>query len=229
MQRLEETVFILLEEVITLLKEFKAKFETKKQGCNTVATSAAYDIAISVGSIDVNLVLAWDSSVGPGLSTKPLTKDSISVGVCSTTGCGNQNKTGSLIKLTIVAPGVGNNSSVSTNDTSYACYSGTSMTTPHVTGVVALMIYANPTLKWSYKKVYKILTATTDTSRIDLLGERQNKDNAVHTQTNLMCNMMYSNIYNSYPNNMYGYGLVDACKAVAASTQLSGGYNFGWW
>lgn len=185
--------------------------------CNTIGRQASYDNTFSVGAVDVNVVLAGSSSIGPAVSTKPFTDDSISVGTCSTTSCGNQNQTCALIKPTVVAPGVLINSSVSLNDTAYEIINGTSMAAPHVVGVVALMICANPTLKWNHKKSYEILTTTTDTSRIDLLGERNNKNNALHTYRNTMCNVMLSDICNTYPNNMYGFGLVDACKAVRKS------------
>lgn len=190
------------------------------QGCNTMSSEASYDISFSVGAVDANVVLAKFSSIGPGISTKPLTEDSISVGVCSFVRCGNENRTCALIKPTVVAPGVNIRSSWITNDTSYHFGSVTSAAAPHVAGVVALMMCANRNIIWNYKKANKILTSTTDTSRIDLMSERQNKNNSLHIQTNLMCNVMLHDICNTYPNNMYGYGLVNACRAVGASKRL---------
>jgi minor extracellular serine protease Vpr len=70
---------------------------------------------------------------------------------------------------------------------------GTSMASPHVTGVVALMLQANPTL--TYEDVLSILqeTARTDT------------------------------FTGTVPNNLFGAGKVDAHAAVKKALDVSGG------
>lgn len=186
-------------------------------GCSKIGYPAGYDIVIDVGATDEFSRLLDLSSNGPVLSTKPLTNSSIAVGYCSPKSCGNNNKTCVLIKPTIAAPGYYIRGAGIRNNTDFAYLSGTDIATPHVSGVVALMICANPNIKWNYTLAYEILTTTTDTSRIDILGERQSKNIGTLYQSNLRCNMMMSNICNTYPNNLYGYGMVNACKAVAAS------------
>ncbi len=57
------------------------------------------------------------------------------------------------------APGVDIFSSVSDSDSSYAYYSGTSMATPHVSGIVALMLSNNERLSPSEVKVQLISTS----------------------------------------------------------------------
>jgi subtilisin family serine protease len=56
-----------------------------------------------------------------------------------------------LLKPQVVAPGVNIRSSVQSSDTSYqAGWSGTSMSAPHVSGLVALLWQAAPDLRGDY-------------------------------------------------------------------------------
>jgi len=75
----------------------------------------------------------------------------------------------------------------------YQGMSGTSMATPHVTGVIGLLLQANPKLKYE-----DIVSLFSSTSR---------KDSYTGT----------------LPNNMFGYGKIDAYAVVkGAATDISG-------
>lgn len=79
------------------------------------------------------------------------------------------------------------------NDTQYwTAFSGTSMASPHVTGIVALMLEANP--KLTAAEARNILETTAITG--SYMG--------------------------SLPNNKYGYGQVDAYSAMIKTLQNSG-------
>jgi hypothetical protein len=83
--------------------------------------------------------------------------------------------------------------SVFRNDTQYwSAFNGTSMAAPHVTGIVALILQANPNLTAAQVKTILETTATVD----------QNTG--------------------SVPNNRYGYGKVNAYNAVLMALQYAG-------
>ena len=73
------------------------------------------------------------------------------------------NRSGIFPLTYVTAPGVSVYSTVPNN--SYDSKSGTSMATPHVAGVVALMLSANPELTES--EVYEILTSTAESNYPD--------------------------------------------------------------
>ncbi len=70
------------------------------------------------------------------------------------------NRAGTNPLAYVTAPGVDVYSTVPGNN--YAYYNGTSMATPHVSGVVALMLSANPDL--SHEQVRQIITETAENS-----------------------------------------------------------------
>ena len=94
-----------------------------------------------------------------------------------------------FIKPDISAPGAGVTSSVPGGG--YETWDGTSMATPHITGVIALMFEMNPSL--DYSTVYDILT----NYGVD------------HPQQGA-----------PYPNNDYGWGRVNALLAVENTPSL---------
>jgi subtilisin family serine protease len=135
--------------------------------CGSAGAPADRANVIAVGSTDKDESLAGTSSRGP-----------------STTG---------LVKPDVSAPGVLVRSSWHTGDSAFNEISGTSMATPHVTGVVALMLSIKPDLTFAQAKA--ALTSTT-----------------VKTlKSAATCGGTPSTVF---PNNQFGHGRVDAPAAV---------------
>lgn len=157
--------------------------------CGTVTQPAAiYPESFTVGATDINDAIASFSSRGPA-----------------------KMKDGSTIrKPDVSAPGVNVRSSSSANDTSYETLSGTSMAGPHVTGLIALMISANPGLRGNVDGIRYMI-----------------EQSAVHKTTAQGCG---GDGATAAPNNVFGWGRVDAhaaylqavaCEAPAAVTDLT--------
>jgi subtilisin family serine protease len=144
--------------------------------CSTVSTPPAiFEESFSVGATAENDTIAGFSSRGPvAVDSSFRTKPNVS------------------------APGVRTLSAKP--DSLYALSSGTSMAGPHVVGVVALMISANPELAGEVETIENIIEQT-----------------AIPKTTNQDC----GNIPGSeVPNNTYGYGRIDALAAVNAAIAL---------
>lgn len=143
--------------------------------CSSINTPAAiYDASFTVGATNSTDAIAYFSSRGP------VTVD----------GSGR-------MKPDVSAPGDGVRSSYASNDTSYANMSGTSMAGPHVAGLVALLIDANPRLRGEVDVIE------------DLIGQ-----SALHLTTTLVCG---GDTASSVPNNVFGWGRVDAWAAYEAA------------
>jgi subtilisin family serine protease len=126
----------------------------------SVGSPGAYPFLIGVGAINAgtaNLTIAGFSSRGPSCY-------------------------GGVLKPDVVAPGVNVRSSIPGG--LYGPNQGTSMAAPHVSGVMALILSANPSL--TYSDVTGILTRTT----------------------------FFHATWGSRPNNNYGWGLVKADAAT---------------
>lgn len=145
--------------------------------CSTLAFPiAVYESSFTVGATDDNDAMASFSSRGPVLSDLSM-----------------------RVKPNVVAPGVGTLSS--TNDGGYASLSGTSMAGPHVAGLVALILSAEPRLIGRVDEVRHLIEQT-----------------AVKIRTDQVCGGTGEN---DIPNNIFGYGRIDALAAVLARPQLT--------
>ena len=132
-------------------------------GEDSIGTPASYPEAYAVGAIRQDEIVAKFSLRGKSNYTENFKPD-------------------------IVAPGVNILSSIPGGK--YTIYTGTSMASPHVTGVVCLMLKANPNL--SVDQIEKILNETATPLK--------------------------DNDYTTTPNHGYGHGKVDALNAVKLST-----------
>ncbi len=143
-------------------------------GAGTAGTPGNYPTVIGVGATDASDNIASFSSRGPAPNQSPWNDPQYW-----------PRPDWNLIKPDVAAPGVNIRSSIPGGgyQGGYG-WSGTSMATPHVTGVVALMLQKNPTL--TFDEVYNILTNTA----------------------------YQPSQGGSYPNNNYGWGRVDALAAI---------------
>ncbi len=133
----------------------------------------------------------------------------LTVGAIDRNGC-LMNGSGYSSALDVVAPGVDVISTYRGND--YRIYSGTSQAAPHVSGIAALVIAANPNL--SREEVVRAIE----------LSCRKIPQSEIYN---------YNSVYNRYNglwHNKYGYGLPDAGAAVQYAWNSdrdlpSGGYS----
>ncbi len=136
--------------------------------CGTVQNPAAtYPASFTVGSTDKNDVIASNSSRGPSTFDGGLKPD-------------------------ISAPGVLVRSTLPNGF--YGTKSGTSMAGPHVAGLVALLISANPSLAGNVDAIEAIL-----------------RDTAVPLTSSQGCG---GDGPTDVPNNVYGYGRIDALDPI---------------
>lgn len=144
--------------------------------CGTVSAPASmFEGSFSVGATSFNDTIAKFSSRGPVVVDSSF-----------------------RLKPNVSAPGVEVRSA--SLDSGYVSFSGTSMAGPHVAGLVALIISANPELAGQVEIIEGIIEQTS-----------------VPKTTDQMCGDVPGS---AVPNNTYGYGRVDALAAVEAALEL---------
>jgi subtilisin family serine protease len=100
------------------------------------------------------------------------------------------------IKPDITAPGTNTRSASNSSDSAYTTASGTSMSSPHIAGAVALLWSANPALQ------------------NDIDASETTLNNSAVFISSTQCGTAGS------PNNVYGWGRVDILAAVTSGPQL---------
>ena len=170
----DTTVFPIMELVVENLRKAGVVVVVSAgndgAACNTLRhVPAIYDGSFSVGAFHPDNHISNFSSNGPV-----------------------NNYKATRIKPNVVAPGSDVLSTLP--DGQFASWNGTSMAGPHVAGLVALMISANPLLAGRVETIESIIEETAEPFVADF-------DCFPYSGTRI-------------PNNTYGYGLIDALKAV---------------
>ena len=165
-----------------------------------VAVEAGIVTVVAIGNGNLGLAAHPGSVSYPGDSVKAITVGSVnddhSREIYSSRGPTGDGR----LKPDVMAPGGAIMSARANSGDGYVSYSGTSMATPHVAGVAALMIQANPNV--------------SPTSNTDYIKQilRETSDHKVPLDVD--CGELFS------PNNCYGWGTVDLVGAVSRSMNL---------
>jgi serine protease AprX len=136
---------------------------------------AIYDASFTIGSMTSSDTMSSFSLRGPGTGS-------------------------SSVKPDVIAPGSNVRSIYGSSDSAYTSLSGTSMATPHVAGVVALLMSANPSLKGDPARVEQIL-----------------RDTAIPINDSQVCGGIPGT---TFPNYVQGMGRVDAWNAFLVAEKI---------
>ena len=166
-----------------------------------VAVEAGIVTVVAIGNGNLGIAAHPGSASYPGDSVKAITVGSVNDDhnreIYSSRGPTGDGR----LKPDLMAPGGAIMSASAGSGDGYVSYSGTSMATPHVAGVAALMIQANPNV--------------SPTSNTDYVKQilRETSDHKV--PLDIDCGELYT------PNNCYGWGTVELIGAVSRSQDLS--------
>jgi len=139
------------------------------QSCQSTGYPGRHPDVLGIGAIDITNSLASFSSVGPNAEDP-----------------GNH-----VQKPEFSGPGVNVRSSTHQSDASYSSFSGTSMSCPHASGLIALMLGYDENL--SYDTIKEILQSTATSEGLNT-GSRQ-------------CDGKPDS---EFPNYHFGYGVMDS-------------------
>ncbi|CAI5728512.1 unnamed protein product [Hyaloperonospora brassicae] len=156
--------------------------------CGSVYYPGSHEDTIAVGALIGGSSLWGASGKGPSLDGKQGFDDIVP-----------RTSSDYVIKPDFVAPGVGIRSAMSVGDNAYTRLTGTSMSTPHVAGALALLLGLNHTKPIAYEKILQSLTQTTTRT--------------LHKPF-LVPSECGNTTYHEYPNNIYGWGLANVCLAA---------------
>ena len=165
-----------------------------------VAVEAGIVTVVAIGNGNLGIAAHPASASYPGDSVKAITVGSVNDDhnreIYSSRGPTGDGR----LKPDVMAPGGAIMSASAGSGDGYVSYSGTSMATPHVAGVAALMIQANPDI--------------SPTSNSDYVKQilRETSDHKVPLDVD--CGEIYT------PNNCYGWGTVELIGAVSRSQDL---------
>ncbi|MGB3131988.1 MAG: S8 family serine peptidase [Saprospiraceae bacterium] len=138
--------------------------------CSSIAhPPAMFEESFSIGSYAINDTISGFSAMGPVIIDSSY-----------------------RIKPNVVAPGSGVISR--TKEGNLEAWNGTSMAGPHVAGLVALIISANPSLAGKVDIIENIIESTSR-----------------YADSHIQCDTFSST---QRPNNMYGFGKINALEAV---------------
>ena len=166
-----------------------------------VAVEAGIVTVVAIGNGNLGIAAHPGSASYPGDSVKAITVGSVNDDhnreIYSSRGPTGDGR----LKPDLMAPGGAIMSASAGSGDGYVSYSGTSMATPHVAGVAALMIQANPDV--------------SPTSNTDYVKQilRETSDHKV--PLDIDCGEIYT------PNNCYGWGTVELIGAISRSQDLS--------